>query len=67
MTQIQYDVLLSKLVAMENKVQYMQEVLNTLVSAIKELCGKTIIITDVVNTIDAMKTDIEALKDEVRM
>ena len=67
MTQIQYDVLLSKLVAMENKVQYMQEVLNTLVSTIKELCGKTIIITDVVNTIDAMKTDIEALKDEVRM
>lgn len=67
MTQIQYDVLLSKLVAMENKVQYMQEVLNTLVSAVKELCGKTVVITDVVNTIDAMKTDIEALKDEVRM
>ena len=67
MTQIQYDVLLSKLVVMENKVQYMQEVLNTLVFTIKELCGKTVVITDIADAMSKMKVDIEALKDEVRM
>ena len=67
MTQIQYDVLLTKFVEMENKVQYMQEVLNTLVFTIKELCGKTVVITDIADVMSKMKVDIEALKDEVRM
>lgn len=66
MTQIQYDVLLSKLIHMENKLEYLQGMTNELVSVVKNLSDKTLVVTDVTEQLKQLSISIESLKDEVR-
>lgn len=66
MTQIQYDVLLSNLIHVENKLEYLQEITNSLVTVVKDLSDKTLVVTDVTEQLKQLSISIESLKDEVR-
>lgn len=66
MTQIQYDVLLSNLIRVENKLEYLQEITNSLVTVVKDLSDKTLVVTDVTEQLKQLSISIESLKDEVR-
>ena len=67
MTAKQYDAIISKLIAVENRqeiiISSQLEILNTL----KSLNSKTVVISDVNKEIEQLKNDIKSLQDEGAM
>ena len=64
MTYKQYDALLARISLIEQRTQTIVDNQAELVKAVKALTNKTVVISDINEQINALKNDIQSLKDE---
>lgn len=63
----QYDVLMTKLITIENKQEVIMNTQSEILSTLKSLTNKTVVITDVNERMDKLQKDIKSLQDEGEM
>lgn len=63
----QYDVLMTKLITIENKQEVIMNTQSEILSALKSLTNKTVVITDVDERMDKLEKDVKSLQDEGEM
>lgn len=64
MTYKQYDALLARISLIEQHTQTIVDNQVELVKAVKALTNKTVVISDINEQINALKNDVQSLKDE---
>lgn len=64
MTAKQYDAIISKLIAVENRQEIIISSQLEILSTLKSLNSKTVIISDVNKEIEQLKKDVKSLQDE---
>lgn len=67
MTVKQYDAIISKLIAVENRQEIIISSQLEILSTLKSLNSKTVVISDVNKEIEQLKNDIKSLQDEGAM
>lgn len=67
MTAKQYDAIISKLIAVENRQEIIISSQLEILSTLKSLNSKTVVISDVNKEIEQLKNDIKSLQDEGAM
>jgi hypothetical protein len=63
----QYDVLMTKLITIENKQEVIMNTQSEILSTLKSLTNKTVVITDVNEKMDKLEKDVKSLQDEGEM
>lgn len=63
----QYDVLMTKLITIENKQEVIMNTQSEILSTLKSLTDKTVVITDVNERMDKLEKDVKSLQDEGEM
>ena len=63
----QYDVLMTKLITIENKQEVIMNTQSEILSTVKSLTNKTVVITDVNERMDKLEKDVKSLQDEGEM
>lgn len=63
----QYDVLMTKLITIENKQEVIMNTQFEILSTLKSLTNKTVVITDVTERMDKLEKDVKSLQDEGEM
>lgn len=63
----QYDVLMTKLITIENKQEVIMNTQSEILSTLKSLTNKTVVITDVNERMDKLEKDVKSLQDEGEM
>lgn len=63
----QYDVLMTKLITIENKQELIMNTQSEILSTLKSLTNKTVVITDVNERMDKLEKDVKSLQDEGEM
>lgn len=63
----QYDALMTKLIAIENKQEIIMNTQSEILSTLKSLTNKTVVITDVNERMDKLEKDVKSLQDEGEM
>lgn len=63
----QYDVLMTKLITVENKQEVIMNTQSEILSTLKSLTNKTVVITDVNERMDKLEKDVKSLQDEGEM
>lgn len=63
----QYDVLMTKLIVIENKQEVIMNTQSEILSTLKSLTNKTVVITDVNERMDKLEKDVKSLQDEGEM
>lgn len=63
----QYDVLMTKLITIENKQEVIMNTQSEILSTLKSLTNKTVVITDVNERMDKLEKDVRSLQDEGEM
>ena len=64
MTSKQYDVLMTKLITIENKQEVISSKQDRILATLKALNAKTIVISDVNKQIEQLQKDVKSLQDE---
>lgn len=67
MNEKQFDLLVTELRVLQDKVHDLTEIVTKQHAVIVELTNKTLVISDVGREITKLKTDVQALKDEKEM
>lgn len=67
MTSKQYDVLMTKLIIIENKQEVISSKQDQILTTLEALNAKTIIISDVNKQIEQLQKDVKSLQDEGEM
>lgn len=67
MTQREYDVLLREIIKLQERIVNLDVSVKNMNDTLQELNKKTLVITDVNNELNKLKTDIQSLKDEGEM
>jgi hypothetical protein len=67
MTSKQYDILMTKLIVIENKQEVIMNTQSEILSTLKSLTNKTVVITDVNERMDKLEKDVKSLQDEGEM
>lgn len=63
----QYDVLMTKLITIENKQEVIMNTQSEILSTLKSLTNKTVVITDVNERMGKLEKDVKSLQDEGEM
>lgn len=63
----QYDILMTKLIVIENKQEVIMNTQSEILSTLKSLTDKTIVVTDVNERMDKLEKDVKSLQDEGEM
>lgn len=63
----QYDVLMTKLITIENKQEVIMNTQSEILSTLKSLTNKTVVITNVNERMDKLEKDVKSLQDEGEM
>lgn len=63
----QYDILMTKLITIENKQEVIMNTQSEILSTLKSLTNKTVVITDVNERMDKLEKDVKSLQDEGEM
>jgi hypothetical protein len=63
----QYDILMTKLIVIENKQEVIMNTQSEILSTLKSLTNKTVVITDVNERMDKLEKDVKSLQDEGEM
>ena len=63
----QYDVLMTKLITIENKQEVIMNSQSEILSTLKSLTNKTVVVTDVDARMNKLEKDIKSLQDEGAM
>lgn len=67
MTAKEYDVLLREIIKLQERIINLDVSVKNMNDTLQELNKKTLVITDVNNELNKLKTDIQSLKDEGEM
>lgn len=67
MTAKEYDVLLREIIKLQERIVNLDVSVKNMNDTLQELNKKTLVITDVNNELNKLKTDIQSLKDEGEM
>lgn len=67
MTAKEYDVLLREIIKLQERIVNLDVSVKNMNNTLQELNKKTLVITDVNNELNKLKTDIQSLKDEGEM
>lgn len=67
MTSKQYDVLMTKLIIIENKQEVISSKQDRILTTLEALNAKTIVISDVNKQIEQLQKDVKSLQDEGEM
>lgn len=63
----QYDILMTKLIVIENKQEVIMNTQSEILSTLKSLTDKTVVVTDVNERMDKLEKDVKSLQDEGEM
>lgn len=63
----QYDIIMTKLIIIENKQEVIMNTQSEILSTLKSLTNKTVVITDVNERMDKLEKDVKSLQDEGEM
>ena len=63
----QYDILMTKLIVIENKQEVIMNTQSEILSTLKSLTDKTVVVTDVNERMDKLEKDVMSLQDEGEM
>lgn len=63
----QYDILMTKLIVIENKQEVIMNTQSEILSTLKSLTDKTVVVTDVNERMNKLEKDVKSLQDEGEM